>query len=103
MDENSGRNSTEHVDVDSTDFAELNRVPSYATAVRTPAPYRAQPTAGLVPDYQTALYAPRTPPATDVNVEPLASISEDRFGEYTSNTPSRLLETGLEAATSSTT
>ncbi|KAG5923821.1 hypothetical protein E4U61_002509 [Claviceps capensis] len=103
VDENSGRNSTEHVDVDSTDFAELNRVPSYATAVRTPAPYRAQPTAGLVPDYQTALYAPRTPPATDVNVEPLASISEDRFGEYTSNAPSRPFDTGLETATSSTT
>ncbi|TWU77739.1 hypothetical protein ED733_008552 [Metarhizium rileyi] len=74
-------NSTEHVDLDPAEFAELNRVPSYATAVRTPAWPRAQPAAGLVPDYQTALHAPRTPPATDVNSEPLTTISEDRPGE----------------------
>ncbi|KAG8423818.1 hypothetical protein J3458_000673 [Metarhizium acridum] len=77
----SGRNSTEHVDLDPAEFAELNRVPSYATAVRTPAWSRTQPAAGLVPDYQTALYAPRTPPATDITLEPLSTISEDRSDE----------------------
>ncbi|KAH0601539.1 hypothetical protein MHUMG1_00416 [Metarhizium humberi] len=77
----SGRNSTEHVDLDPAEFAELNRVPSYATAVRTPAWSRTQPAAGLVPDYQTALHAPRTPPATDITPEPLSTISEDRSGE----------------------
>jgi hypothetical protein len=79
----SARNSTEHVDLDPAEFAELNRVPSYATAVRTPARSRATTTVGLVPDYLTALHAPRTPPATDViNVEPLSTISEDRTGEH---------------------
>ncbi|OAQ73800.1 arrestin domain-containing protein [Pochonia chlamydosporia 170] len=79
--DHSARNSTEHVDLDPAEFAELNRVPSYATAVRTPARSRAQPAAGLVPDYQTALHAPRTPPATDIIPEPLGTISEDRTGE----------------------
>ncbi|KAG5998688.1 hypothetical protein E4U54_002141 [Claviceps lovelessii] len=102
LDDYSERDLTEHVDIDSAEFAELNRVPSYATAVRTPAPFRAQPTAGLVPDYQTALFAPRTPPATDVNIEPLASISEDRFGEYTSNALARPFNIALEAASSRT-
>ncbi|KIE03552.1 arrestin domain-containing protein, partial [Metarhizium majus ARSEF 297] len=77
----SGRNSTEYVDLDPAEFAELNRVPSYATAVRTPVWSRTQPAAGLVPDYQTALHAPRTPPATDITPEPLSTISEDRSGE----------------------
>ncbi|KAG6035503.1 hypothetical protein E4U41_006057 [Claviceps citrina] len=99
VDDCSRRNSVDHVDVDAAEFAELNRVPSYATAVRTPAPFRAQPTAGMVPDYQTALLAPRTPPATDVSVEPLASISEDRFGEYTSSAISTMVR---EAASSET-
>ncbi|KAG5929925.1 hypothetical protein E4U42_003986 [Claviceps africana] len=96
LEDHSERHSTEHVDVDSAELAELNRVPSYATAVRTPARFGAQPTAGLVPDYQTALSAPRTPPATDLNVEPLASISEDRFGEYTSNEPTTPFPVVLE-------
>lgn len=98
--DHSGRNSTEHVDLDLAEFAELNRVPSYATAVRTPARSRAQPTAGLVPDYQTALHAPRTPPATDHNVEPLTSISEDRVGERRSNVTSALPNVVLEAVSS---
>ncbi|KND90652.1 putative HECT-type ubiquitin ligase-interacting protein creD [Tolypocladium ophioglossoides CBS 100239] len=80
-DEESGRNSVEHVDLDAAEFAELNRVPSYGTAVRTPARSRTQTASGPVPDYQTALSAPRTPPATDVTVEQLAPISEDVTGE----------------------
>ncbi|PNY29155.1 HECT-type ubiquitin ligase-interacting protein creD [Tolypocladium capitatum] len=77
----SRRNSVEHVDLDAAEFAELNRVPSYATAVRTPARPRTQTASGPVPDYQTALSAPRTPPATDVAAEQLAPISEDATGE----------------------
>lgn len=80
-DDQSGRNSVEHVDLDAAEFAELNRVPSYATAVRTPARSRTQTTSGPVPDYQTALSAPRTPPATDITAEQLAPISEDATGE----------------------
>jgi len=75
----------EHVDVDAAELAELNRVPSYATAVRTPARSRTQTTTGPVPDYLTALSAPRTPPATDLNPEQLAPISEDGSGEGRSN------------------
>ncbi|KAK2596668.1 hypothetical protein QQS21_006243 [Conoideocrella luteorostrata] len=96
--DNSARNSTEHVDLDPSEFAELNRVPSYATAVRTPVPSRAQPAAGLVPDYFTALHAPRTPPATDINIEPLAPISEDGFGEHRSNVTSAPPNVALAAA-----
>ncbi|KAJ6442047.1 arrestin domain-containing protein [Purpureocillium lavendulum] len=83
--DNSARNSVEHVDVDAAELAELNRVPSYATAVRTPARSRTQTASGPVPDYQTALSAPRTPPATDLNPEQLAPISEDRSGEVYGN------------------
>ena len=95
----SARNSTEHVDLDPAEFAELNRVPSYATAVRTPARPRAQPAAGLVPDYQTALHAPRTPPATDLNPEPLGTISEHGSGEHRGPTsaPSNLAATAANS------
>jgi hypothetical protein len=72
----SGRNSSD-IDVDMTEFAELNKVPSYATAVRTPARSRTTTGTDMVPDYQTALSAPRTPPALDVMNDPLSTISED--------------------------
>ncbi|KAK3186277.1 hypothetical protein K4F52_005041 [Lecanicillium sp. MT-2017a] len=76
--EGSDRASTEHVvHLDTAEFAELNRVPSYATAVRTPARSHLGPGAPL-PDYQTALSAPRTPPASDYGPEMLAPISESR-------------------------
>lgn len=76
--EGSDRASAEHVvHLDTAEFAELNRVPSYATAVRTPARSLVGPGASL-PDYQTALSAPRTPPATDFGPEMLAPISEAR-------------------------
>ncbi|KAM4062894.1 hypothetical protein HRG_007713 [Hirsutella rhossiliensis] len=81
----SRRNSVEHFDADETDLAELSRVPSYATAVRTPARSRAQTGSCPVPDYQTALSAPRTPPATDVNVEHLTAIAEVTPAEQTNS------------------
>lgn len=76
----SGRNSPDDVDIDMSEFAELNRVPSYATAVRTPA-NRSRAGTAAVPDYLTALSAPRTPPATDLTPDPLSTISEDANGE----------------------
>lgn len=81
--ENSSRNSAEGVHIDMSEFAELNRVPSYATAVRTPARSRANTGADFLPDYVTALSAPRTPPATDMRSsnDTLAPISEDEAGE----------------------
>lgn len=75
----SGRNSPEGVHIDMSEFAELNRVPSYATAVRTPA--RSRSNTAALPDYLTALSAPRTPPAADLAPDPLTTISEDAAGE----------------------
>lgn len=63
--DHSERSSAERAQVDAAEFAELNRVPSYSTAVRTPARPRIPPGGTFVPDYQTALSAPRTPPTTD--------------------------------------
>ncbi|KAH7175794.1 hypothetical protein EDB81DRAFT_751251 [Dactylonectria macrodidyma] len=79
--DDSSRNSAEHLDLDPNEFFELNKVPSYQTAVRTPA--RSRATSGNVPlpDYQTALSAPRTPPAADIVTDPLGTISEDQAGE----------------------
>ncbi|PFH60597.1 hypothetical protein XA68_10698 [Ophiocordyceps unilateralis] len=74
--DHSRRNSTEHVEMDEVDLADLNRVPSYATAVRTPARLRTQTGNFAVPDYQTALNAPRTPPGTETGAEQLTTIPE---------------------------
>ncbi|OAR02837.1 hypothetical protein LLEC1_06195 [Akanthomyces lecanii] len=85
--EGSERASTEHVHLDPEEFAELNRVPSYATAVRTPARSRVQTPGGSLPDYQTALSAPRTPPATENAQEILAPIAERATEEYSVQRP----------------
>lgn len=79
--DDSSRNSAEHVDLDPSEFYELNKVPSYQTAVRTPARSRAASGNVPLPDYQTALSAPRTPPAADIVTDPLGTISEDQAGE----------------------
>ena len=79
----SSRNSAEHVDLDPAEFSELNKVPSYQTAVRTPARSRAQTGNDMpLPDYQTAVSAPRTPPALDNLGDPLTTISEDHHEEH---------------------
>lgn len=75
----------EHVHLDPEEFAELNRVPSYATAVRAPLKNRTRPVSGLVPDYQTALSAPRTPPAVDLHHDNLGTISENGRDEDSQN------------------
>ncbi|RSL62499.1 hypothetical protein CEP54_005702 [Fusarium duplospermum] len=79
--DDSSRNSSEHVDLDVSDLTELNKVPSYQTAVKTPARSRSGTGDVVLPDYQTALSAPRTPPATDHPADPLGTISEDQAGE----------------------
>ncbi|KAF4973940.1 hypothetical protein FZEAL_9103 [Fusarium zealandicum] len=79
--DDSSRNSAEHIDLDASDLTELNKVPSYQTAVKTPARSRAGTGDLLLPDYQTALSAPRTPPAADHVTDPLGTISEDQVGE----------------------
>ncbi|KAH6605744.1 hypothetical protein Trco_004897 [Trichoderma cornu-damae] len=84
--EPSARSSAERAQVDVAEFAELNRVPSYSTAVRTPARSRTQ-TSVFVPDYQTALSAPRTPPNVDFGSgsgsgsDPLSTIAENTAAE----------------------
>ncbi|KAL7787476.1 hypothetical protein V8C37DRAFT_390456 [Trichoderma ceciliae] len=80
--ESSARSSAERAQVDVAEFAELNRVPSYSTAVRTPVRSRTQ-TSVSVPDYQTALSAPRTPPIIELGSgsDPLSTISERIVGE----------------------
>ncbi|KAL2146748.1 hypothetical protein VTI28DRAFT_2583 [Corynascus sepedonium] len=58
----SGSNTPpEHLDY--PDTAELSKVPSYHTAVKTPVRVQAADVYGL-PDYQTALSAPSSPPGT---------------------------------------
>jgi hypothetical protein len=80
--ESSTRSSGERAQVDVAEFAELNRVPSYSTAVKTPARSRTQ-TSIVVPDYQTALSAPRTPPNLELSngSDPLSTITEHTVSE----------------------
>ncbi|KAF5021680.1 hypothetical protein F66182_6268 [Fusarium sp. NRRL 66182] len=92
--EDSSRNSAEHVDLDASDLTELNKVPSYQTAVKTPARSRAGTGDMLLPDYQTALSAPRTPPANDHPADPLGTISEDQDGEDHTQRPSSWIAAG---------
>lgn len=72
----SGRHSPERIDITEEEFAELNRVPSYTTALRTPARSRATSAAVQLPDYQTALSAPATPPAVENHTVGLPPIVE---------------------------
>lgn len=87
-DGSSSRNSSEHGDLDPAEFMELNKVPSYQTAVRTPARSRAPSGIVPLPDYQTALSAPRTPPASDMP-DPLMTISEEHPEDYGAHHVSR--------------
>jgi hypothetical protein len=72
----SGRHSPEDVHIDESEFAELNKVPSYSTAVRSPVVARTQAETMNLPDYQTALHAPRTPPAMDHHLPVLEESME---------------------------
>ncbi|KAF9876229.1 carbon catabolite repression protein [Colletotrichum karsti] len=71
----SGRNSPEHLDF--PDMATLSKVPSYTTAIRTPAARVRGQSGEALPDYFSAMSAPNTPPASDVPVaDPLSMIPE---------------------------
>lgn len=80
--DDSSRNSSEHVDLDPNELTELSKVPSYQTAVRTPARSISHSGNAQLPDYQTALSAPRTPPATDILPDLLGTISEDQGEDH---------------------
>ncbi|KFA64107.1 hypothetical protein S40285_07987 [Stachybotrys chlorohalonatus IBT 40285] len=75
----SGRNSPEHIEIDMED---LSRVPSYQTAVRTPARSQTRSDTNALPDYVTALSAPRTPPAAEGSSESLTTITEGVTSNY---------------------
>ncbi|OTA56248.1 beta-arrestin protein [Hypoxylon sp. EC38] len=58
------------------DMEQLSKVPSYATATRTPLPRSHSYTGSIpLPDYQTAVSAPNSPSPTVV-LDPLATITE---------------------------
>lgn len=82
----SGRDSPQHIDIDETEMAPTSRVPSYSTAVRTRVPAESSP----LPDYQTALNAPRTPPATDNADGYITPVSEE-----TTSRPSAMRSSAL--------
>jgi arrestin-related trafficking adapter 4/5/7 len=90
----SGRHSPENIHIDESEFAELNKVPSYSTAVRSPVVAPSQAETLNLPDYQPALNTPRTPPATDAHPDPLrhaaAELQEARNpGRNNTNRPHR--------------
>lgn len=72
----SGRQTPEHLD--RPDMDDLSRVPSYSTALKTPARGRVVNGEGL-PDYFSAMSAPNTPPASEAPIaDPLSMIAESR-------------------------
>lgn len=74
----SGRHSPENnIHIDESEFAVLNKVPSYSTAVRSPVVARSQAETYNLPDYQTALNTSRTPPAADAHPDPLRTTVTD--------------------------
>ena len=97
----SGRVSPEHIDF--PELAVLNKVPSYATAVRTPARSRTYSGGVMLPDYQTALSAPGSPLATEVPTpDPLSTIDEgslsENFGSRVRSSSSSSSSAGLSVA-----
>src|SRR5690606_28956886 len=79
----SGHDSPQHLQVDEMEMAPTSRVPSYSTAVRTRVPTESTP----LPDYRTAVSAPRTPPGgAEINGEyRAAQVPED--GDRQASTP----------------
>lgn len=79
--------SEEVMNANVADFANLNKVPSYKTAVRTPVTPSPLSPSNPLPDYQTAISTSSTPPATtpflelSVHHEHLTPIFEDPVEE----------------------
>lgn len=82
----SGINTPEHVE-----FEDLNKVPSYSTAVKTPARPLSMVEGGLVlPDYNSAVSAPSSPTIQTAHLNsPLDSIPEISTNEVTAAPPPR--------------
>ena len=78
----SRRSSQEDAHVDTSEFAELNKVPSYSTAVRTPVRSVSWASSNPLPDYQTAISTSSTPPAHESSMHSLATISEVRTQDH---------------------
>jgi hypothetical protein len=73
--EHSGHHTPEHIDY--PELSELSKVPSYATAVKTPARPLSMADTAALPDYESAVSAPGSPHAYDTPVaNPLESIRE---------------------------
>ncbi|KAF6843059.1 arrestin [Colletotrichum musicola] len=71
----SGSQTPEHLDF--PDLATLNKVPSYSTALKTPARGLGQANGESLPDYFSAMSAPNTPPANEVpTADPMSMIPE---------------------------
>lgn len=71
----SGRVSPEHIEA--IDLNALSKVPSYSTAIKTPARSRSQTMTESLPDYLSALSAPTTPmPLESPAIDPLDVIIE---------------------------
>ncbi len=71
------------------DMAELSKVPSYATATRTPLPRtHSFPGFGGLPDYRTAISAPASPGWFVLN-DPMSTISESTSAEAGENSQPR--------------
>lgn len=71
----SGRVSPEHIEA--IDLNALSKVPSYSTAIKTPARSRSQTMTESLPDYRAAMSAPATPLVSESpTVDPLSVIIE---------------------------
>jgi len=77
----SGQHSPEHIDY--TDLGDLSKVPSYTTAVRTPA--RGMSYSAALPNYEAAVSAPPSP--TRDHATPATTPGLEMIGEHRAMTP----------------
>jgi hypothetical protein len=70
----SGRSSPDHIEIPVPRLEELNKVPSYATARKTPSRPNSWYCGEVLPDYESAT-APTTPAGSDTS-DPLSTIHE---------------------------
>lgn len=82
---NSGINTPEHVE-----FEDLNKVPSYSTAVKTPARPLSMVEGLVLPDYNSAVSAPSSPTISTTHLNnPLDSIPEIQTSDVEQAPPAR--------------
>jgi hypothetical protein len=78
----SGRVSPEHIEA--IDLNALSKVPSYSTAIKTPARSRSQTLTEALPDYLSATSAPTTPMPLESPIDPLSVIIEGQVQDVAS-------------------